>query len=264
MSRRLLVLLLLACLLAACGGTDPTDAALPSIDLFEQPVADAPDPADRAGAAAEYIECTYEISNGGWSQDFGPSGNAPNPDGALDQFLGMDLFSLPDDGYVPVGRDTDRLLYAYSVNETPKVAVIVAADSNGDWTVETFATCDPAEYDPYDDDQLSVDVWLDSENNRVPTSTITSYQGAEHCGWESVTFLTIDDQQYLGDPDGVLSDVVWFDGDATLPADATDTGFHHKDRHLWISSDQAVAYILDSNHVEAWPVPTASDPIGCA
>jgi hypothetical protein len=255
----------MGCLLTACGGTDPTDAALPTVDLFIQPIADAPDPADRAGAAAEYVECTYAISNGGWSRDFGPSGNAADPDGALDQFLGMDLFSLPDDGYVAVGRDTDRLLHTYSVDGTPKVAVIVAnsADSNRAWTVETYATCDPAEYDPSTDDELPVDIWLDSEGNRVPTSTVTSYE-AQHCGWESVTFLTINDRQYLGDPDGVLSDVVWFDGNATLPADATDTGFQHEGRHLWISADQAVAYLVDGNHVEAWPTPTTGHPIGCA
>lgn len=257
----------MCCLLAACGGTDPSDAAFPAVDLFEQPIPDAPDPADRAGAAAEYIECTNEISNGGWSHDFGTSGNASNPDGALDQFLGVDLFVLPDDGYVPVGRDTDRLLYTYSVDNTPKVAVIVAANStdpNGGWTVETFATCDPAEYDPSIDDQLSVDIWLDSDGNRVPTSTLTSYRGAEHCGWESVTFLTVDDRQYIGDPRGMLTDTVWFDGDAALPADATDTGFHHDGRHLWISDDQAVAYIVGSDSVEAWPAPPSGDPVACA
>ncbi len=262
-----MVLLLMGCLLVACGGTDPNDAAFPAFDLFEQPIPDAPDPANRAGAAADYIECSYEISNGGWSQDFGPSGNASNPDGALDQFLGMDLFGLPDDGYVPVGRDTDRLLYTYSVDNTPKVAVIVAVNStdpNGEWTVETYATCDPAEYDSSIDDQLSVDIWLDSDGNRVPTSTLTSYRGAEHCGWESVTFLTFDDRQYIGDPRGVLTDIVGFDGDAALPADAADTGFHHDGRHLWISADQAVAYIVGSDSLEAWPAPSSDDPVACA
>jgi hypothetical protein len=62
--------------------------------------------------------------------------------------------------------------------------------------VETFATCDPAEYDPSTDDQLSIDVWVDADGNRVPTSIITSSPGAEHCEWQSVTFLFYEDRQY--------------------------------------------------------------------
>lgn len=262
-------LFLVGCLLASCGGTDPNDAAIPVMDLFEQPVADAPDPADRAGAAANYIDCSYRISNGGWSRDFGPSGNGSDPDGALGRFLDMDLFALPEEGYAPVGRDADRLLYTYSVEGSPKVAIIVAgpttaSDSSHGWTVETYATCDPAEYDPSIDDQLSVDVWFDSEGNRVPTSIVTTYRGAEHCDWESVTFLVFDDRQYIRDPRGLLAEVVWFDDGATLPADATDTGYHHDGLYLWISADQAVAYLAAGDQVEAWPAPTSTHPIACA
>ena len=270
MSRLVVSLLLSGCLLAACGGTDPGDAAIPFVDLFEQPVADAPDPAERAGAAADYIECTYGISNGGWSRDFGPSGTASNPDGTLERFLDAGWFGLPGEGYAAQGRDTDRLPYTYSVDESPKVAIIVAdtsasgLDSADGWTVETYATCDPAEYGPSIDDQLSVDVWLDAEDNRVLTSIVTSFQGGDHCGWESVTFLVLGDRQYIGDPRGVLADVVWFDDHATLPADATDTGYRNEGRHLWMSADGEVAYLIDSNRVEAWPAPTSAHPVACA
>jgi len=269
MSRLWVSLLLVSFLLAACGGTDPRDAAIPVVDLYRQPVADAPDPSQRAGAAADYVECTFGIANGGWSADFGPVGRgagiASDPDGALKGFLGGDLFGLPRRGYAAKGRDVDRLLYTYSVDGSPKVAVIVADIAARDgWKVETYATCDPAEYDVSTDDQLSVDVWLDSEGNRVPTSIVTSYRGADHCGWKSVTFLTFEDRQYIRDPRGVLADVVWFDADATLPADATDTGYHHDGRQLWMSADGAVAYLIDGNRAEAWPAPTSTDPVACA
>lgn len=252
------------------GDTGAGDASVPVVDLYEQPVADAPDPADRAGAAADYVECEYGISQGGWSMDFGPPGSASDPDGALVQFLAGGLFALPGQGFVAEGQDQDRMLYTYSVAGESKVAVIVADSTNvalnaeDGWVVETFASCDPAEYDPSIDHQLPVDIWLDADGNRVPTSTITSSKGPEHCDWESVTFLCFD-RQYMSDPLGVLADVglvVPFDDDVELPSDATNTGYHREGRQLWLSADGAIAYLDDGNRVEAWP--TSTDPVGCA
>lgn len=282
-NRVVVSLLLVAGLVAACRGTDPVgatsssvdadeaDVSVPVVDLFEQPVADAPDPADRAGAAADYVECTYGISQGGWSMDFGPPGSASDADGALQRFVTDQVFALPDQGYVADGRDEGRMLYTYSVAGEPKVAVIVAdsanvqLDAEDGWVVETFASCDPAEFDPSVDDQLPVDIWLDADGNRVPTSTITSSKGPEHCDWESVTFLWFEDRQFISDPRGVLADiefVVPFDDDVELPIDATNTGYHRDDRQLWLSADGTIAYLVDENRVEAWP--TTTDPVGCA
>lgn len=275
-------LLFIAGLAAACGGADPVgatgssvdadegDVSVPVVDLFEQPVADAPDPADRAGAAADYVECDYGISQGGWSMDFGPPGSASDPDGALSLFLEEGLFALPGQGFVAEGQNQDRMLYTYSVAGEPKVAVIVAdsanvpLDAEDGWVVETFASCDPAEFDPSIDDRLPVDIWLDADDNRVPTSTITSSKGPEHCDWESVTFLWFEDRQYISDPSGVLADVgfvVPFDDNAELPGDATNTGYHSDGRQLWVSSDGTIAYLVDGDRVEAWP--TTADPVGC-
>lgn len=269
---------LAAVLLAACGASttatanpDEGNASVPAVDLFEQPIADAPDPADRAGAAADYVECLYGIAQGGWSMDFGPPGRASDPDGALMLFIENGLFALPGQDFVAAGRDEDRVLYTYSVDGESKVAVIVADSANvpldreDGWVVETFASCDPAEFDPSADDQLPVDIWLDTEGNRVPTTTLTSYSGPEHCDWESVTFLRFEDREYISDPRGVLADfgfVVPFNNDVELPADATNTGYHRDGRQLWVSGDRAIAYLDDGNRVEAWPTPT--DLVGCA
>jgi len=283
MGRLVVSLLVLAGLVAGCGGSDLGEAtdpeavastdetAVPDVDLYRQPVADAPDPADRAGAAADYVECTYGISQGGWSMDFGPPGSASDPEEALLRFLDDELFAIPAQGFTAEGRDEDRMLYTYSVAGVSKVAVIVAdsaeveLEAEDGWVVETFASCDPAEYDPSTDDQLPVDVWLDADGIRVPTSIITSWQGPEHCGWESATFLTFEDRQYISDPRGVLGDVgfvVPFDDDAELPSDATDTGYHSDSRQLWVSADASIAYIVDDNRVEAWP--TTAALVGCA
>ena len=246
--------------------------AIPQVDLDEQPVPDAPDPADRAGAAANYVDCVHDISNGGWSVDFGPGGSASAPEEALERFLDGGLFGLPPDGYVASGRDEGRLLYTYSVDDVPKVAVIVAdsnmvdLDASDRWTVETFATCDPAEYDPTVDDQLPTEVWLDADGNRVPTSIITSFPGADQCGWESVTYLIYEDEQFISDPRGVMDVpyVVPYDDDTELLADAIDTGYRLEDRELWMSADEQVAYLAGSDRVEAWPRPDTTEPVWCA
>jgi hypothetical protein len=272
---------LVAGLVAACGvdpgeatnssaETGSVDASTPVVDLFEQPIADAPDPADRAGAAANHVQCEYGISQGGWSMDFGSPGGASDPEVALSVFLEGELFALPIQDFVAQGRDEARMLYTYSVAGEPKVAVIVAdsahvpLDAEDEWGVETFASCDPAEFDPSTDDQLPVDIWLDAEGQRVPTSTLTSREGAEHCDWESVTFLRFEDRQYISDPGGVLGDVGFvarFDGDAELPTDATNTGYHRNGRELWVSADGAITYIVGANRVKAWP--TTTEPVGC-
>jgi hypothetical protein len=203
--------------------------------------------------------------------DFGGPGGASDPSGALLQFVDGNLFALPSDGYVAEGRDEHRRLYTYSVSGEPKVAVIiadsvnVALEESGGWAVETFASCDPAEYDPSADDQIPMDIWLDADDNRIPTSIVTSSQGQEHCDWESVTFLWYEDRQYFSDPEGALADVgfvVPFDADTELPTDATDTGYHHDGRHLWLSTDGTVAYIVEGDSVEGWP--TSADQVGCA
>jgi hypothetical protein len=254
---------------AACGagpGTapDPADEPTPIVDLFEEPVPDAPNPADRAGAADKYIECDQDIWNGGWSDDFGPPGSADDSADALALFVDEDLFGLPPDGYAATGRDEDRVLYTYTVDDAPKVAVILH-DSLMGWEVETFASCDPAEYDPSDDDQIPLGVWTDVDGNRTPTSVITSLRGAEHCGWESVTYLLYEDRQYISDPNGVI-DVEFvepFDADTELPTDAIDTGYSREGRSFWISADGSVAYLVSEDRVEAWPTPDSPDPVWC-
>lgn len=277
---RVLGALLIAVSILACGDNSPIggglvefipDDEIPVVDLSEVPVADAPDPADRAGAAADFLECRYGISQGGWSMDFGWPAGGSGPDSALVDFVEGGLFALPAGRYEPAGRDEDRRLYTYSVDGQAKVAVIVAdgatvpLEGDGGWGVETFANCDPAEYDPAVDDQLPMDIWLDVDGNRVPTSIVSSSQGPEHCDWQSVTFLQYEDRQFIRDPERALADVQFaapYDPDTELPSDATDTGYHHDNRHLWVSADGTVAYIVEGNRVEAWP--SSTELIGCA
>lgn len=246
-------------------------ASLPQVDLSKPPVANDPDPSVRAGAAATFIDCEHGVWQGGWTSDFGPLGSGAEPDEALEDMIQGGTLGMPDENFVAVGQDDGRVLYVYEVADSPKAALVIAdsasvqLDTEDRWAVETFASCDPAEFDPSTDDEIPQQVWQDADGNRVPTSVITSARGPEHCDWEIVTFLTLDGQGYISDPDDVLDGrgfVAPFDADAALPPDAVDTGYQQADRRLWLSSDRSIAYVVTEDAVEAWP--SSAEEFACA
>lgn len=273
-----------AVMLAGCGsGGEPSAASPPQsvvstpdprspkaphvrvedMDLYDVPVADSPSAAERGAAASRFVECDNGISQGGWGPDFGtPEQGEPEPGSALSAFLADGLFAIPDDGYAIAGRDEGRVLLTYAADDEEKVAVIVArADgqveltADDGWVVETFAACDPAEFDPAADGDFINGVWNDRTGERALTSTITSMRGAEHCGWETVTFLVFDGRQYVRDPSGVFAapTVQPYGANATLPETATDSGYRKDGRELWLSADGEVAYLVAPDVIEAWP-----------
>lgn len=233
------------------------------IDLYDVPVADAPSAAERGAAASRFVACDNGIHQGGWGPDFGtPEHGEPEPGNALSAFLDQGLFAIPNDGYAVAGRDRERVLFTYTADGEAKVAVIVArADGEVEltadrgWVVETFAACDPAEFDPAADADHNNSVWSKATGERALTSTILSLQGAEHCGWETVTFLVFKGRQYVRDPNDAFAvpTVQPYDANATLPATATDTGYRKDGRELWLSADREVAYLVDADETEAWP-----------
>lgn len=267
--------------LSATGcGSDPeqsvliaaAESELPRVDLSRKPVADSPDPSIGAGAASDHVDCDYGVSQGLGAIDFGPPQPSFDPDAALTLFITQGLFPLPRHGYMAVGQDEHRRLYTYSVDASSKVSIVVAdsaeveLDAEGEgWTVEAFATCDPAEHDSSFDDQLPFEIWLDETGRRVPSSVVSSASGPEHCDLESATFLSIDNGRYVADPDGVLGDLgstTPFDGDAELPTGAVDTGYRRDSRRLWLSQDRETAYVVDGDRIEAWP--SLAEPYACA
>lgn len=236
-----------------------------------RPVGDHPDPRIRAGAAGRLVACDGPVHLGGHFAEF-EEGWSADPDGALNRFLDELIRSVPSTDYRPAAESRGRVLFTHDVDGVPKVAVIVAnaaivetgSASTDGWVVETFASCDPAEFDPSTDDQLQQDVWTDADGNRVATSVVTSFQGPEHCGWQSVTFLSLEDQQYLRDPEHRLEEmtVTRFDRDAELPTDAVDTGYRRGSEELWLAAEAAVAYLVTAATVEAWP--STTDHVACA
>ncbi len=214
---------------------------------------------------ADFVDCEYGIWQGGWTSDFGPLGSGAGPDEALEDMIDGETFGMPGEGFVAVGRDEDRVLYTYDVAGVSKAALVIA-DSTGveleaedRWAIETFASCDPSEFDPSTDGEFPQEVWQDADGERVPTSVITSSRGPEHCGWESATFLRLDGEGYISDPQGVLDGrgfVAPFDADAELPSDAIDVGYQQQGRRLWLSNDRLIAFVVTADVVEAWPSST--------
>lgn len=219
---------------------------------------------ERSGAAGRALECDGDAYLGSTGRNSGiPSGGDSREDGLV-RFLNDDIYPVPGDDYHVERRSERRTLYSYDVDGKTKVAVVVAAgteDVNGDgWGVETYAQCDPAEFAPEADDEISLRVWTDRNGDRVPTTEIVSQAGPAHCDWESVTFLSLGDRQYLRDPEGAFGPddlVVDYDGDTRLPDDAVDTGYRLDEQHVWLAGDESSVYVVTPDRTERWPA-TAS------
>jgi hypothetical protein len=284
MRTRLAPVLLLLPLLSACG--EPV-AVESTVDRpYDGPMYVKPDFSDRAtalersGAAGRALECDGKPYEGGGGDyvDGGLEGVRSDPREALGNFQEeAGYVDLPRDGFVVERVEGDRVLFSYDVGERTKIAYITADgirdyDDDVGWGVESWASCDPAEFPTSVTEDLGLRVWRDQGGDPVPVSTITHYPGPEHCDWQDITFLSLGDgrTQYLGGEgteEFVGHDLLTttYDGDAALPDDATDTGYEYDDWHLWLAADRRAAYVVgvdDQSQVERWPAP--KDEIACA
>jgi hypothetical protein len=121
--------------------------------------------------------------------------------------------------------------------------------------------------------------WNDRRGREVPNEVVSTFEGAEHCEWDSAVFLHVgwplgraarnasQARQYIRDPEGLFEDEVRlpFDDDAALPRHAEYTGYHLGDVELWLSPADAAsaAYLVDGDDVERWTRPR-DEPIACA
>ncbi|MFF1439131.1 hypothetical protein [Streptomyces sp. NPDC058295] len=224
-----------------------------------------------SGAAGRALECEGEISWGGGPDGWNESDGADTPEAGLR--LWFDLFEPtgPRSGFRVEREEADRVLYSYDVDGRTKIAVIVARDQKDrpGWGPETHASCDPAELPASVTDSGDEEIWTDRHGERVATTTLSSYPGAEHCDWQTAHFLGTgrgeNHRQYVRDPDGVIDEDLLtspYDGDAAMPADAHDTGYRYGDWRLWLTDDASTAYVRTSDGVEAWPL--AKEMVACA
>lgn len=270
-------MLVAALLLAGC--TDSTSDA-PSLVVHGSPVASpyassltvpmtergGADVAERTGAAARALECDGPVGNGA-PGDYGSGLEAvgAGPEDALRLFLGAAFSAaIPPHGYRVEAQRDDRALLSYDVDGRTKVALVTAPDMRDErggrgWGVLAWAHCDPAEWPADVTEALDIGVWQDRSGARVPTSTVSSWQGRPggHCEWQSIPSLHLG-RAFFRDVDGVLARHVFgsFEASAALPRDATDTGYRRAGQVLWLSAARDGAYLVsedDPADVERWP-----------
>ena len=254
MVRTMVATTALLALLAGCG--DTTTA-----------VVGDPEQRDVATDARAALECEGKVHDHGEGYyDDGLATVQDSPAAALDNWLGESFPSwvLPRRGYAAAVDGGDRVLL---VHGDRKVAVVVSDgvtdwDGNTGWGVTSWAACDPSEFAPAVSDALGVEVWEDADGDRVPITTIQSYRGAEHCGWQHLMFLETGGVTYVnGTADGLRPMLrSTYAADATLPRVATDSGYRRDGRELWVTED--AAYLVSAERTERWPA--FRDGIGCA
>jgi hypothetical protein len=277
----------LALALAGCGSASVVVTGEPVSSPYDGPMAVPIDYSDdatvleRSGAAGRALECTGDPYNGGGADyDDGLESVQDSPEAALENLFREEGVSwgMPTEGYRVERRDDGRVLFSYDVGELTKAAYVVSDEvkdwkHHTGWGVEAWAQCDPAEFPTDFTDDLQLAVWTDASGAHVPVSKVTSWPGPEHCDWQDITFLEIGsretqpaEEEYLRDTHGELADFLngSYDAHAALPEDATDTGWQHDGRELWLMPDKSAAYLVrvdDTTDVERWPAST--DPIGC-
>ncbi|WP_367319112.1 hypothetical protein [Streptomyces sp. HUAS ZL42] len=216
----------------------------------------------RSGAAGRALECDGEVYSGEGGGEWGRNEGGSTPEEGLKLYFDLEQADEPRSGYRMERREGDRVLYSFDVDGRTKVAIVVAKDQKNrpGWGPETNASCDPAELPADLTDSKEYEIWTDRNGNRVPTTTLVSHAGAEHCDWQSAHFLGTgrgkDHRQYVRDPDGVLESGMLtapYDGDVRMPADAHDTGYRLDDWQLWLTDDRSTAYVRTPDGVEAWP-----------
>ncbi|MET8164271.1 hypothetical protein ABZT34_08435 [Streptomyces sp. NPDC005329] len=254
-------------------GTPPATPYAGPLDIVTKELDESTPEALRSasGAAGRALECDGEIFWGvgpdGWSERDG----GDTPEEGLRLWFDMFEPTGPHSGFRVEREEADRVLYSYDVDGRTKVAVVVARDQEErpGWGPETSASCDPAELPASVTDAGDEEIWTDEHGERVATTTVSSYPGAEHCDWQTAHFLGTgrgeNHRQYVRDPDGVIEESLLtspYDGDAVMPADARDTGYRYGEWRLWLTQDASTAYVRTSDGVEAWPL--AKEMVACA
>lgn len=257
-------------LLAGCGAPTVVSAGDPVRTPYSGPMkvpqsfADRASVQERSGAAGLALECSGKPFAGGGADylesDLYEIGDSAAE--ALDHYLAGEpnaRYATPGEGYRVEREDGGRVLLSYDVAGGTKVAFVAAADVGnyaGDrgWGIEAWAQCDPAEFPRAVAEDLGFGIWTDERGRAVPTTTVHSRPGPEHCGWDDLTFLHLGGAErgavFVRDRHGEFGAEMLrttYDDEVVLPADAEDAGYRRENLELWLAPDHSAAYIVDGD-----------------
>lgn len=261
-------LLTAACLigvLGVLGGCAEGGAADDPADDYTGPLyVDA-----RHGAAGEVVQCESPISGGFNAEgEYDNGAVADDPQGALETARHEAGFDGARSGYRVAAEEPTRVLFVHGVDGAVKQALVVhdgeTAFGEQGWYLESWARCDLSEFPDAVAEANGTQVWTDESGARVPTGTIKSYPGPEHCDWQDMTFLHLGKAVYVREPDRYLREFFAepYDPRLPLPAHAVDTGYARGGEQLWLSPDQQRAYVGVRTEVDLWP--RTVEPLLCA
>lgn len=262
----------LALVMSGCGGdTVATGERTP--DTYEGPLQVARAEAEHpgAGAAGNVVECAAWGDGGSTDgQAYGEGATAGSAGEALEVASSEGAFGGVQRGLLVAKEEQDRVLYVLVVDGAVKQAVIVrngpATEGAGGpgWYVESWAHCDYSELPRSFTDGLGLQIWTDADGRPVPTTAIESWEGPEHCDWQSMTFLHLGGAVYVRNPQPDLADffATPYEKHADLPAHAVATGYERDGDRLWLSADKQRAFVGSEQGVEVWP--RTVEHLGCA
>jgi hypothetical protein len=274
MGRRAAAILLFALLLAVSGcGEAGVTSGEPAEQTYEGQLDLTREEAQHpgSGAAGDVVDCGTWGSGGFSDVDvYAEGATASGPEQALMVAASESGFGGVQEGLRVGKREGDRVLYVLEMNGAVKQAVIVhngpATEGAGGagWYVESWAHCDYSELPRSFTDSPGLQIWSDSSGRKVPTTTIESWRGPEHCDWQSMTFLYLGKAVFVRNPQREVADYFAepYDKHAELPASAVDTGFERAGDHLWLSPEKERAFVGTRDDVEIWP--RAIRHLGCA
>lgn len=245
--------LAVATLLAACsgGGSSTSGAATSS--------------PSGVATVLDLLDCDGPPSAMGGIGPFGVVTLGDTPAAALASWLEDPVFVVPVNNWAPYGATGDRTVFVYRGADRIKVAAVFSAErtevGEGIFTLVELRACEESEFGPdavfANDDR----VWANEAG-----AILREQAGPAHCDWQDARFLFITEgaqsRQYIGDPLGVMPAGTLeepYDGDATLPADATASGYRNGDLELWFVPDGRAVFVVGSDRVELWP----SSDVGC-
>lgn len=241
---------------AGCTHSDPSPSAGPSGS-----------PSMVLTSALELLDCDGAPSEMGGIGPFGIVTVGDTPESALVSWLEDPVFVVPINNWEPFASVGDRAVFVYRSDSRIKVVAVFSTArtevGEGVFTLDELRACPEREFGATAVFATGDRVWTNAGGLILRDSP-----GAEHCGWQQARLMHIGDgdqtRQYIGDPLGIMpggSLLEPYDGDATLPEDATASGYRNGDLELWFVPDGRAVFVVGPGRVELWP--RSDPPIGC-